>query len=223
MAITVKSRVGRKKTGSPYGAFALDVRARGLDLADILESLSVRSILGRSSPRIRLKQLRLLRFMHANDSTGHLAALDAASRKNDARAHRRIQPRSPTASSRIVAREQRSSCTKPTVSDEIARALPYYESALFEAVPRLYRDLADGLSQAYETKIAARDLPTIVRFGSWIGGDGDGNPNVTRQTRCARRSTRARSLIARHYSTQASRHLGGRTPSYRTRARIRTI
>ena len=70
---------------------------------------------------------------------------------------------------------------RPTVLDEVKGGLAYYPSAI-DAVPRLYAELALGLSEAYGTKVEARSLPQLLHFGSWIGGDGDGNPNVTAQT-----------------------------------------
>lgn len=70
---------------------------------------------------------------------------------------------------------------RPTVLDEVKGGLAYYRSVI-DAVPRLYGELALGLSEAYGTKVEARSLPQLLHFGSWIGGDGDGNPNVTAQT-----------------------------------------
>jgi len=68
---------------------------------------------------------------------------------------------------------------KPTVSDEMRMALDYYRISILESVPRVYEQLARDWRQAYETDIDASTLPLLLRFGSWIGGDRDGNPNVT--------------------------------------------
>jgi len=67
----------------------------------------------------------------------------------------------------------------PTVRDEIKMGLDYYSDCLIEMLPQLYDEFADALRQVYERKLSASDLPTVLHFGSWIGGDRDGNPFVT--------------------------------------------
>jgi phosphoenolpyruvate carboxylase len=91
---------------------------------------------------------------------------------------------------------------RPTVRDEIRMALDYYESSLFDTLPVLYREVASALAQEYpdahETVPALPDLPQLVSFGSWIGGDRDGNPFVTPQaTRDA--LAMAHSVVLTHY------------------------
>ena len=66
---------------------------------------------------------------------------------------------------------------KPTVESEIRNGLHYFERSLFKAVPLLYRNLQRTWRQVYPD--APQDLPSFIRFGSWIGGDRDGNPHVT--------------------------------------------
>ena len=73
---------------------------------------------------------------------------------------------------------------RPTVRDEIRMALDYYESSLFDTLPVLYAEVAAALAAEYPAKHRSahtthRDLPQLIRFGSWIGGDRDGNPFVT--------------------------------------------
>jgi len=46
-------------------------------------------------------------------------------------------------------------------------------------LPTLYEQLADDFREAYGGKLSGQELPRVVRFGSWIGGDSDGNPYVT--------------------------------------------
>jgi phosphoenolpyruvate carboxylase len=87
---------------------------------------------------------------------------------------------------------------RPTVSDEIETGLDYHRASVVDCVPRLYEDLARAFETAYEDggKI---ELPTVLRFGSWIGGDGDGNPNVTAEH--AREAVEsARSTILERYA-----------------------
>jgi len=65
------------------------------------------------------------------------------------------------------------------VRDEIRMGLDYYTNGLIETLPRLYTTMSAAIHQVYGKEIAACDLPSVVRFGSWIGGDRDGNPFVT--------------------------------------------
>lgn len=68
---------------------------------------------------------------------------------------------------------------KIEVADEIENALYYYRHSLFEAVPTVYRNLNKGAVRLYGQPL---EVPTFLRFGSWIGGDRDGNPFVTPDT-----------------------------------------
>jgi phosphoenolpyruvate carboxylase len=68
---------------------------------------------------------------------------------------------------------------QPTVRDEIKMGLDYYPASLVQTVPEVYEEMADAFREAYGRELEARDLPRVVRFGSWIGGDRDGNPYVT--------------------------------------------
>lgn len=68
---------------------------------------------------------------------------------------------------------------RPTVRDEIRMGLDYYPSVLFETLPAIYEELADDFRAAYDLELPANALPRVLRFGSWIGGDRDGNPLVT--------------------------------------------
>ncbi|MDO4776239.1 MAG: phosphoenolpyruvate carboxylase [Cardiobacteriaceae bacterium] len=70
---------------------------------------------------------------------------------------------------------------KPLVFDEINNGLHYFNRSLFQAIPLLYRNLHAAINRTYP-ELADDPLPTIICFGSWIGGDRDGNPFVTHQT-----------------------------------------
>jgi phosphoenolpyruvate carboxylase len=67
---------------------------------------------------------------------------------------------------------------RPTVVDEVANGLSYYDHTFFSELPRLYRNLEDGLA-AIDPAWRNIELPSFIRMGSWIGGDRDGNPFVT--------------------------------------------
>ena len=79
----------------------------------------------------------------------------------------------------------------PTVRDEIRMGLDYYPNALIASLPRLYETFATAFQAVYQTSITPEQLPDVLRFGSWIGGDRDGNPFVTPET------TRNALLLAR--------------------------
>ena len=66
---------------------------------------------------------------------------------------------------------------RPSVLDEVRNGLYYFESTLFDLAPEIERRLGDALADAYPG--AAFQVPSFLKFGSWIGGDRDGNPFVT--------------------------------------------
>ena len=66
--------------------------------------------------------------------------------------------------------------TRPTPADEVKTVLTVFRQSLVHAVPRFQRAVETALSG---DDPGATPLPPIVRFGSWVGGDRDGNPFVT--------------------------------------------
>jgi phosphoenolpyruvate carboxylase len=67
--------------------------------------------------------------------------------------------------------------TELAVLDEVRTSLVYLLSTFAEVIPRLYRDLEDAISVVYPG--SAIVVPPLLMPGTWIGGDRDGNPNVT--------------------------------------------
>ena len=67
---------------------------------------------------------------------------------------------------------------RPTVRDEIRMGLDYFPSSIIPTLPRLYTEISKAFQVVYDKTISPRDLPNVMRFGSWIGGDRDGNPYV---------------------------------------------
>ena len=70
---------------------------------------------------------------------------------------------------------------KPEVIDEIKNGLYYFRKSLFRAVPMTYRFFERAISKTYgedENSQPIVQVPSFIRFGSWIGGDRDGNPFV---------------------------------------------
>ncbi|HUT42255.1 MAG TPA: phosphoenolpyruvate carboxylase [Gammaproteobacteria bacterium] len=70
---------------------------------------------------------------------------------------------------------------KPSVEDEIRNGLYFFRESLFAAVPKSYRYLEKAAQHIYGTNPTGKKLSIpggLMRFGSWIGGDRDGNPFV---------------------------------------------
>ena len=83
--------------------------------------------------------------------------------------------------------------TKLTVADEIENALSYYESTFLREIPGLYANL--------ERELGNLPVHSFLRMGHWIGGDRDGNPNVSAQT-LEYALRRQADVALRHYLTE---------------------
>jgi phosphoenolpyruvate carboxylase len=70
----------------------------------------------------------------------------------------------------------RSRTARPEVADEARTGLWYFDRTLYRLLPRLHADLQDALNRHYP---GVRAPNRWLSFGSWIGGDRDGNPGVT--------------------------------------------
>ena len=89
---------------------------------------------------------------------------------------------------------------KLTVADEIENALSYYESTFLREIPKLYANLEQLLGNN-------QPVHSFLRMGQWIGGDRDGNPNVSAQT-LDYALRRQAEVALRHYLTEVH-YLGG--------------
>ncbi len=90
---------------------------------------------------------------------------------------------------------------KPTVDDEIRMGLRYFRFSLFASLPRLYDEIVVSFRDVYGIVLDESSVPNVVHFGSWIGGDRDGNPLV--KPECIRDALdMARALILREYLEQ---------------------
>jgi phosphoenolpyruvate carboxylase len=72
----------------------------------------------------------------------------------------------------------RNSRERLSVADEREHVLFFIGEILFQIVPIFYEEIEAALEQAYGSEVRERELPEILRFGSWVGGDMDGNPDV---------------------------------------------
>jgi phosphoenolpyruvate carboxylase len=95
---------------------------------------------------------------------------------------------------------------RPSVIDEVRMGLDYYADVLVDTMPAVYEGIARAFESVFGKHLDARSLPLLVRFGSWIGGDADGNPYVTPDvTRAAIQLSRA--TILDHYVRSLERLL----------------
>jgi phosphoenolpyruvate carboxylase len=93
---------------------------------------------------------------------------------------------------------------KPTVSDEIRMGLNHYRDVLLPPLGPFYRFMASAFNAVFGSSVSPPELQTVIRFGSWIGGDRDGNPSVT--PGCTVDAVaRARRLILAYYGDEAAR------------------
>src|SRR5947209_8432078 len=87
---------------------------------------------------------------------------------------------------------------KPTVSDEIRMGLRYFRLSLFDSLPKIYTEIVDSFREVYGITLDESSVPNVIHFGSWIGGDRDGNPLV--KPDCIRDALEmARGVILREY------------------------
>ncbi len=82
---------------------------------------------------------------------------------------------------RILYKTNEVRVAKPQVLDEVKNGLYYFKECLFDAVPETYRNLEKSLTHIYGEGHSLH-VPSFIRFGSWIGGDRDGNPFVKPET-----------------------------------------
>lgn len=71
---------------------------------------------------------------------------------------------------------------RPTVADEREHVLFYVTDVIYRVLPPFYEALEDALQAVWGEEARGIELPTLLRFASWVGGDMDGNPNVTAKT-----------------------------------------
>ena len=83
--------------------------------------------------------------------------------------------------------------TKPTVAQEVAWGLYFFNENLFDVVPQLFAKVESAFAKQFPDE--PFEVPLFFQFGSWIGGDRDGNPYVTSEvTRRTLWETRLASL-----------------------------
>jgi phosphoenolpyruvate carboxylase len=90
---------------------------------------------------------------------------------------------------------EQSRTVRPSVTDEVRTGLFFVDEVLWEVLPRIYAELDTALAKYYPG--LRMDHPWLM-LGSWIGGDRDGNPNVTAEV-TAETLRLHRGLAVEHY------------------------
>ena len=85
---------------------------------------------------------------------------------------------------------------RPTPLDEVENALDVFRRSLLAVTPRIYRTIEDRVRSRFPG--STWRVPAFLRWGTWVGGDRDGNPNVTAQVTRATLA-RQRALVLERY------------------------
>ncbi|HEY5431038.1 MAG TPA: phosphoenolpyruvate carboxylase, partial [Solirubrobacteraceae bacterium] len=170
----------RPRAGSLRQVIA-DLHGTGATAADVTEVLSG-------------AELRLVMTAHPTEARRRttidkLARVFGVLRELDERAHAPIDD----ARRRLLATAQELwgsddiRAAELTVADEVRGGLIHFSSTLADTIPRIYRDLEEALAEFYPEGggESSPSVPPLLTFGSWIGGDRDGNPFVTPETTVA--------------------------------------
>lgn len=81
-----------------------------------------------------------------------------------------------------------------TVADELEHVLFFVTDVLYRTIPPFYEDIESAIKRIYGEEGDDVEVPSLLHFGSWVGGDMDGNPNVNAKT-IRETLARQRSLI----------------------------
>jgi phosphoenolpyruvate carboxylase len=87
---------------------------------------------------------------------------------------------------------------RPSVLDEVKQGLYFFGSSIWETVPRIFDDVREAIEEHYGEY---PDLPTFLKYRSWIGSDSDGNPKVTPDV--------TRETIRTHHVMALQRYIDG--------------
>ena len=89
-----------------------------------------------------------------------------------------------------------------TVSDELEHVLFFVTDVLYRAIPPFYEDMESAVRRIFDDGDKV-EVPNLLRFGSWVGGDMEGNPNVNAKT-IRETLARQRSLILDLYYNECA-------------------
>lgn len=87
---------------------------------------------------------------------------------------------------------------RPTVSDELGHVSFYMVDVLYRVVPELFETFERTCEAVWGERL---ELPPVLAFGNWVGGDMDGNPNVHADT-LQEAVTTTRGLVLERYRAE---------------------
>ncbi|UCC13286.1 MAG: phosphoenolpyruvate carboxylase [Gammaproteobacteria bacterium] len=87
-----------------------------------------------------------------------------------------------------------------TVSDEFEHVLFFLTDVIYRVVPVFYENLQRALDSVFGELAKGLRIPVLIRFGSWVGGDMDGNPNVSAATISSTLAAQRDAILARYRS-----------------------
>jgi phosphoenolpyruvate carboxylase len=195
----IHDRAGRSQAGNLGHAFAR-LQKHGIGAARIAKTLKhshVSPVLTAHPTEVQRKSI-----LDAERAIALLLATrdEIRSRPGDVRQAQELSDNERHIKARIVQLWQTRLLrfTKLTVGDEIENALSYYQSTFLSEIPRIYQEL--------ERRLPGHSIAPFLKMGQWIGGDRDGNPNVTAET--LRDALRRQSEVAIRSHLTALHYLG---------------
>jgi len=163
-----------------FDACLRDLREMGVDpdeLQDLLEEIRYMPVFTAhpTESKRRSIMLQMRRIFESNE------ALDAAPTAVD---YKETHTRNLRTHIQALWKTDEVRPSRPDVRHEIRMGMYHFKESLFDAIPVVYRRLEGAINRAYHDHpdFHGVDVPAMLRFGSWIGGDRDGNPNVTAET-----------------------------------------
>jgi phosphoenolpyruvate carboxylase len=161
-------REGHLQEGSLAMAFERlhDADHRAADIAAALNRAYISPVLTAHPTEVQRKSI-----LDAERAIAELLAV-----RDDLRSEREIAENTALMRARITQLWQTRMIryTKLTVADEIENAISYYHATFLRQIPRMYREI--------EHALPGHEVASFFRMGNWIGGDRDGNPNVSADT-----------------------------------------
>lgn len=187
-----RDRPGSPPDGSLHAAL-LELKRDGATASDVralLERALVMPVLTAHPTEAR----RRTALDHLAEVSHVLDALDL--RRDEASARRALLERLREAVLALQVTEE-ARARRPSPLDEIRAGLHVFERTLLDVTPKIYRVLEHALGCLWPGEHFA--VPPFLRWGTWIGGDRDGNPNVTSEV--------TRAALERHRRLALERHL----------------
>jgi phosphoenolpyruvate carboxylase len=168
---------GRPQPGGIEDSLA-QIKAQGLSLDDMLQllaSLRIQPILvAHPTESPRRTQLRRWQRMAG-------ALLDRLNPKLDPQEQRHVWARLRTEITTGWQTEEHPR-QRLTIADEREFAMFHFAEVLYRIVPTFYEEIGAALENLYGVSVASVDPPVVLGFGTWVGGDMEGTPDVHAKT-----------------------------------------